>query len=200
MAVRADDIALGGLGKDPGQAGSPDKRGKPRRLRRRISVIKVHRALGESSATVRTWDRPQLIKDICLIAPSEALFFDSRRHGWRPRCKPLPVTASTSQAVAVRADDVALRCLGEDLLATLESGSSRAERECLLGGISVIEVHLVACEPTSAVGARDFPELAQKRGRGFLALPHPLDLGLPIGQVVGDVLGSLVSRTAHGLV
>jgi len=54
VAVRADDIALGGLGKDPVKAGATHQRGNARDLRRRISVIEVHRALSESAAAIGT--------------------------------------------------------------------------------------------------------------------------------------------------
>jgi hypothetical protein len=63
VAVRADDIALGHLGKDALDASATDEGRDPGNFRRWISVIEVHRALRELPTTVRTRNRPKFIEN-----------------------------------------------------------------------------------------------------------------------------------------
>jgi len=78
MTVRADDIALGSLGKDPINAGAAHKRSDARDFRRRVPVIEVHRALGESTAAIGTRHRPQLVEDVRVVPPPNAMAFGAR--------------------------------------------------------------------------------------------------------------------------
>jgi hypothetical protein len=54
VTVRADDIALRGLGQDACDASPTDQRWHTGDLRQWVAVIEIHRALGKSSATVGT--------------------------------------------------------------------------------------------------------------------------------------------------
>jgi hypothetical protein len=62
--------------------------------------------------------------------------------------------------MAVGTDDVALRCLSQDLVPVLECRATRAEREALFAWISMVEVHLMTGEPAAAIGTWHFAELA----------------------------------------
>jgi hypothetical protein len=102
-----------------------------------------------------------------------------------------------TQSVAVRTDDVALRCLGQDLAPALEGGSPGAEGEALLSWISMVEVHLVTGEPAAAIGTGHFAELAEKRSGRYLARPDAIDFLLTIRRVVGDIRRALARSRAH---
>ena len=99
--------------------------------------------------------------------------------------------------MTIRAHDVALGRLREDLLAALQRGSAGTEVEALLAWIPVIEVHLVSGKPTAAVGAGDLAELTEEGGCGGLMSRHALDFAFAVGRVVADVRGSLVPLRAH---
>ena len=100
-------------------------------------------------------------------------------------------------SMAIRTNDLALRCLGQNLGLVLEGGSPGAEREALFTGISMVEVHLVAREPAAAIGAWNFAELSQEcRGRR-LTHGDPFDFPLAICFVVRDVLDPLTRPKAH---
>jgi hypothetical protein len=77
MAVRADDIALGDFGQDHVKA-SIDETTDADQLLFCVAMIEVHRALGETTAAVGTWNRSQLIEDFRIPAPSLSTFVDSR--------------------------------------------------------------------------------------------------------------------------
>jgi hypothetical protein len=78
MTVRADDIALGGLGKDARQAGAANHGRYPRDLDRGIPMIEVHRALGKSTPAIGARDGPELIKDLCVVSPARPMILRSR--------------------------------------------------------------------------------------------------------------------------
>jgi hypothetical protein len=100
--------------------------------------------------------------------------------------------------MAVGTNDVAFRRLREDLSPALERGPAGAKVERLLSRISMIEVHLVACESTAAIGARNFAERPQEGCRAVLPRPNSRDFALSIRSVVADIRRSLVSLRAHG--
>jgi hypothetical protein len=196
MAVRADDIALGDLGQHALVACLDHPRHRSN-LRRGIPVVKVHRAWREAAAAVKTWDGPKLVQDVGVVTPPRPLLRYSWRDGRSPGREPLAVSTSGPQSMAVCTDNVALCCLGKDLITTLEGRPTGAEGEALLLRIPVIEVHLMGSEATAAVGARDVAEPAQKRRRCGLPPSHSLDLALPMGRVVADIRWALIAMCGH---
>jgi hypothetical protein len=128
MAVRADNIALGGLRQHARDA-AVDHACDVLDLRRWISMVEIHRALCEPTATVRARDGAHLIQKISSVTPSSALTIDPGRDRRTPRREPSPVLSARAKSMAVGADDVALCCFLEKLLATLECGSTGAQRE-----------------------------------------------------------------------
>ena len=97
--------------------------------------------------------------------------------------------------MAIDANHVALRDFFEDRCATLQGGSSRAEREALLFWIAVVEIHHVPGEAASTVGARHLSQRSKELDSCLLATANSLDLTVAVGGVVPDVGRSLV---AHG--
>jgi hypothetical protein len=161
-------------------------------------MVKVHRALGETTSAVGAWDRSQLIEQISPMTPSNALVVDPRRDGRCSASEPFPVASACPETVTVRADDIALRGFGQDLLAVLERRAARAEGEGLFAGIAVIKVHLVRRKPPGTVVAWNVTELAQERGRRVLSTPDPLDFAFAIGRVVPNIVRALITLALHG--
>jgi hypothetical protein len=139
-----------------------------------------------------------LIEEIRSMAPALALILNpwglGRGSGSQPSSMPPPAPKS----MAVRADDIALRCLGQQLGAILEGRSAAQEVEALLMRVAVVEVHLVRRKPAAAIGARNLAELSQERRRHRLAPGDALDLALAIRGVVANVGRTLVSSRSHG--
>jgi hypothetical protein len=108
------------------------------------------------------------------------------------------MTSTTPQAMAVCADDVAFRRLGEDLLTVLQCRAAGAEREGLLSRIAMIEVHLVRRKSAPAVVAGHVSQLSQECGRRVLPTPDALDLLLAICRVVPDICRALVPCARYG--
>jgi hypothetical protein len=100
---------------------------------------------------------------------------------------------ATPKAVAIHTNHVALRDFSQELLAALQRGPAGAQREALLTWIPVIEVHLMGHEPTTAVGTRDIPQLAEKRRRRFLTSADALDFLFAICRVVANVVRPLIA-------
>jgi hypothetical protein len=105
--------------------------------------------------------------------------------------------SAASQTVAVRANNIAFFCFGEDLLAALQGRSPRAEPELLGRGITMVEVHLMSGEATAAIGTGDFPKLAQEVSCRGLAASHALHFPRPIGRVIPHIRGSLIAWFGH---
>lgn len=125
-------------------------------------MIELHGTWCETTAAVRARNVTQLVEQIGVIAPSRPLLVDPGIQGLggsTPR-EPLTMLAASPDAMAVRADNVALRGLNEELGAALQL--RLREREALLAGISVVEVHLHRMEPTTAVDARVVTQRAQE--------------------------------------
>lgn len=197
VAVRADDIALGGLGQHPLDA-AEDHPSDGSDLGGGISMIKIHRALRKSTTAVGTGHRSELIEEIGPMPPTDTLTIDPRRDSRRSRCEPFAVTRPTAEAMAVHTYDVALRCFGKDLRTVLERRAAGAECEPLLSRIAVIEVHLMRLKVPAAVKTRNIPKLAQKRGGRLLSAPHPIDFAFAVASVVLDVFRALVPPRRHG--
>lgn len=104
---------------------------------------------------------------------------------------------SASQAMAVHADHVALRGLNEKLFSALQGRPTRAEIEALLTRIAVVEVHLVSCESSAAIEARDIAKPTKEFGGGGLAFRDALDLAIAVRRVVPDVCRSLTGSGRH---
>jgi hypothetical protein len=119
MTVRADDIALGDLGKDSVDTCAPNHERDPHHLRRWVAVIEVHRALGEPPTAICTWNRSKLVEDFFVIAPADSTLRSLGRLRWRSQCKPFPMARPASESVAIRADHVALGGLNKKLRAIL---------------------------------------------------------------------------------
>lgn len=197
MTVRADDIALGDLGKDCLQSKVADHSSDPTNLGRRVTVIEVHRALGKDAATVPARNGAQLVEDIRVMAPALALRNGPYQHRLRPSGEPGPVLMPRSKPMTVSANDVALGRFGEELLSILQGRPRRGERELLPARISMVEVHLVRGEKTATVGTGDIAQLAEE-GRGrCLASRDPFDLALAVGRVVPNIVRTLVALSAH---
>jgi hypothetical protein len=199
VAVRADDIALRNLRQHPLEAAIDHPRYQAPLLRR-IPVVKVHRALGEAAAAIRAWHRPELVEDIGVISPSIAVLVDARRRGRRPAREPLPMLATTPEPMAIRAHDVALRRLVDQLRAALEHRLSRTQGELLLCWISMVEVHLMWLKAAAAICARHVPQVTQKRRRRILATTHSTDFLLAIRGVVANIELPLIARFGHAQV
>lgn len=99
--------------------------------------------------------------------------------------------------MAIRTDDIALGCLGKELLPILERSPALREVKRLLVRIPMVEVHLMAGKPTATVGTGDVTKLPQERSREVLPTSHPLDLARPVRRVEANVRGSLVALCGH---
>lgn len=107
------------------------------------------------------------------------------------------MTSSTAKPVAVCADDIALCCFRKDLLAALQGCSARAEVEPLLSRIPVIEVHLVASEAATTIGAGDLTKLSEEGRSRVLPTPDPFNLAFAVRGVVPNVGWSLIALRKH---
>jgi hypothetical protein len=107
------------------------------------------------------------------------------------------VEPSGANAVTVCADNVAFRCLCQELRPVFERGSTFEELKRFLRWIPVIEVHLMACESAPAVRAWDFAKLAQERRVCILPKPHAGYLLRSIRGVIADVCRPLIARFGH---
>jgi hypothetical protein len=189
MAVRANDIALLDLGQQTGDARVADHPGNGRRLRARVPMIEVHAALREQAAAVRTRNRPKLIEDVSVVSPALSLLGNARvpRDRQVPLGQPLAMLTTTTQSVAVRAHDIALRDFREQALAIHQLRPAGHQVEGLCRRIPMIKVHLDGLKLPSAVGARNCAKRAKElRGRSLTAT-NALDFLLPIRGVVADV-------------
>jgi hypothetical protein len=102
-----------------------------------------------------------------------------------------------AEAMAIRTDDIALGCFGQELLSILERGAALQGVERLLDRIPMVEVHLVAGESTTAIGARPFAKLSKERRGSVLATANSRDLALAIRRVIANVGGALVTPRGH---
>ena len=198
MTVRTHDIALGDLLQDACGTGPPDHPRHGRPLRCRVPVVEVHRAGRVGPTAVGARALAEYVQHPGLRSPARAATFDPGRGpvrlSTRGRAAPL-----CPDPVTVGAHDVALR----RLFANRGRGSQRRPTGCqsepLDGRVTVIEVHLVGGEPTSAIHARIAPHFPEEIDGPLLADAHPSDLELPVPPVVGDVRGALVAaRHASG--
>lgn len=197
MAIRAHDIALGGLGQDRRIAGPADERRHVRSLAARIPMIKVHRARRISTATVRAGHVAKLIEHRRLASPACPLCRQTLRGARCAGLEPTPMLRPTPHAVAVGANDVTLGHLRHDPSGRHEHGPAGGDGEGLLGWIPVVEVHLVRLELTTTIGAWDAPEVTQQLDHARLSNTNAPELDLAVPPVVLDVVCPLAGPSAH---
>jgi len=80
--------------------------------------------------------------------------------------------------MTVRADDIAFRDLGQELVTTLQLHFR--QRESLFGRVPMIEIHLDGVEPTAAVDTTTIAKGAEEVPRRGLSSGDPLDLAVPV--------------------
>ena len=123
MAVRAHDIALGSLGEDLLHPGSPNHPSNTDPLVAPFAMVEIHRAGRKPSATVGARHLPEGVEHLSVLGPATSPLFEAiRRLSGLPGSKPLLVLSSRPDSMTDRADNVALRNLGE------EAGVRAAER------------------------------------------------------------------------
>jgi hypothetical protein len=96
-----------------------------------------------------------------------------------------------SDAVTVRANDVALLDLGDEPHPRHQHRPTIRDLKVLLSRVAVVEIHLVRFENRTAVGTWHTPKVAQERQGCSLSSADPGDLGIAIPRVVGHVRGAL---------
>jgi len=72
VAVRAQDIALGGFGEDSFDAGAADQPGHADTFDAAFAMIEIHGARRESTATIGAWHLAKLVEHLSLPGPSPA--------------------------------------------------------------------------------------------------------------------------------
>jgi hypothetical protein len=109
VAVRADDIALLSLGKEPMASRAANEPRDSGDFCRRVAMIKVHRAGRKPAAAVGAWDGAQGVEQPSMHPPSIAPFDEVLRGpATNPLGKSLLVADPGPNPVAVRANNVAL--------------------------------------------------------------------------------------------
>lgn len=104
---------------------------------------------------------------------------------------------STTKAMAIHANHVALRDLGKHLRGGHEHRASRHYIEGLHCWVSVIEVHLMGLERATAVLTRHSSNVAEEFDHARLSGADTLDLEVAIPPVVVDVSRPLAWANAH---
>ena len=131
-------------------------------------MIEIHCALCEATAAVRAWDGAKLIQEVGVVAPMGTAVRGAARNCKRPRSQPLAMLIPSSEAMTIRANDIALRYLSQQLISVLEQRAALEELKRLHTRIAVVEVHLVTCKSTTAIRARDLAQRPQERRRAVL--------------------------------
>jgi hypothetical protein len=99
--------------------------------------------------------------------------------------------------MAVRADDVALRDLGEQFRRGHEHCSPCHQSEQLGGRIPVIEVHLEGFVPLATIRAGDSAQISEHFDGAGLPYPHSRNFEFAIAPVVGNVRRALARSRRH---
>lgn len=171
-------------------------------------MVEFHRARRIRSPAIEARQLSDALQEIHLLLtaspPAVAVPL-----GWRSRLQDLrclePVLKVTSRvlrsgtdAMAVAADDVALRDLGGKDGSTLEERPPGRQAERLGSRVTMIEIHDVGRKRPAAVEAWHAPQVAKPLQRCSLAANDPLDLRRPVAPVVADVEQPLARRTSRG--
>ena len=196
VTVRADDIALRGLCQHPIDR-AHDHSSDARDLGRWVAVVEIHGALRKRAAAIGARHRPQLIKQVRSVSPPLALFRDARRNGGRAAREPGSVLLARSEAVAVRADDVALRRLGEQRLTALEHRPAGRQHKLFFALVAMVEIHLVRLKAPTAIHARNLTKTPEEGRCLRLSPSNSLDLSVPIRCVVGHIEWALIADLGH---
>jgi hypothetical protein len=118
VAVRTHDIAHGGFGKNPLDAGSADHPGHADPFVGSFAMIEIHGARRETLATVGASHPPEVVEHPRVQGPAASPLFEAPRSpNSLPVARPLLVLSSGPDSVTDRADDLALRNLGEEAVA-----------------------------------------------------------------------------------
>jgi hypothetical protein len=165
-------------------------------------VVEFHGARSESAGTVSAWNIAELIEKILVPPPDPAPLRALGRRALelisnREASNVLPPRPNT---VTVRADNVALLDFSLQNRTALEHRASGTQIEQLCAWIPVIEIHLVWLESTSAVSARDLPDVAKGFERRKLATTYAVDFLFPICRVIRLVEWPLIAPSGHGSV
>jgi len=99
--------------------------------------------------------------------------------------------------MAVGADDVALRDLGQQHLARFQERLSSRDRERLLGWVTVVEIHDPRLECVATVAAGPSTGVTKKSQRCLLATSNALEFILAMRSVVLGVVSALVVCGPH---
>jgi hypothetical protein len=120
-------------------------------------VIELHGARRKPTTAVSARDVAQLIEQVGVVAPSRALFGQAWASGprWITTGKPITMLAPSSEAVAVRANNVALRDFAKQDIPALQ----RRLRQCeaLQRRVAMVERHLYGMKAPAAVGTWAVP-------------------------------------------
>jgi hypothetical protein len=199
VAVRADDIALGRLGQDARLSRAPDQPSHADRLRRRISMVEVHRAGWEASTAIGTGDIPQGVQESRVEAPSRPPAVDVSRSssGGALPSQPLAVPDPGSDPMAVRADHIAFRGLIQEPDARHQHRPALGQPEGLGRGIPMIEIHLMRGESPATVRARDSTKVPQEFERSGLARADTGKLALAVPRVIRHIRFTLGPGRRH---
>ena len=103
------------------------------------------------------------------------------------------VSALRPDAVAVRADHVALCGLREEDRRRAEHRPARRQSERLRGAFAVIKVHLMGREGRAAVQAGPLTQLAEELDSAVLPIPNARQLERPVSLVVRHVGRTLIA-------
>lgn len=123
-------------------------------------MVEIHGGWRKASGAVSARLVAEAVQHAGLAAPARALANEAwrgtGRGGWARGVPPL-----RSDAMTVRADDVALRDFAEDRVCRTQHRASGCQPEGLEVGFAVIEVHLVRSEDPTAVRTRPGPDLPE---------------------------------------
>lgn len=202
MAVRAHDIALRDLFEQRRNANTARHLTQHLMLLGWIAMVELHHHDRERPTAVRARKLANPIEELILRCAMATEPFASSLRGpiaMRSRRKTKAVLEETmfirgsrAYRVAVRAHDVALRDLGEELPARTKQRVRTRQTERLCLRIAMIEIHDVGREDAAAIHTRDLSELAQPRERRLLTSNDARDLRVAIARVVGEVVRTAV--------
>ena len=188
VAVRTDDIALGYLGQDTGVARTPDHASHADGLRRRVTVIEVHRAGREAIRAIGAGHVAECVEKSGLSAPSRSPTVDVPRPGGggTSTSEPIAMCDPRPKTMAVRADNVALGDLVVEAVARPQHRATFRQTEGLGGRVPMVEIHLLRCKTAAAVRARAPAPVTQVGERFGLPPSNAADLAFAMGRVVRD--------------